>query len=193
VSAAPHTPPDTSAEQRRPAPRRRPRDRSQERPPAARTAQAETYRVLGALSIVTGALHAKALADHAPHYWLFGVFFGILTCWQTGWGVRAYRARLSRRALVTGAWVNVCVVLVWLISRTVGMPIGPWSGEAEAIGVIDAMASIDELAIAALVASLVSTAPRPVLAWLRGGYAVRLGMMLGSASLFAITIGGHTH
>jgi hypothetical protein len=149
--------------------------------------------VLGALSIVTGALHAKALADHASHYWLFGVFFGILTCWQTGWGARAYRARLSRRALVTGAWVNVWVVLVWLISRTVGMPIGPWSGEAEAIGVIDAMASIDELAIAVLVASLVSTAPRPVLAWLRGGHAVRLGMMLGSASLFAITIGGHTH
>jgi hypothetical protein len=190
VSAAPHTPP---AEQRRPAPHRRPRGRAQERPSAARTAQAETYRVLGALSIVTAALHAKALADHASHYWLFGVFFGILTCWQTGWGVRAYRARLSRRALVTGAWVNVCVVLVWLISRTVGMPIGPWSGEVEAIGVIDAMASIDELAIAALVASLVSTAPRPVLAWLPGGYAVRLGMMLGSASLFAITIGGHTH
>lgn len=149
--------------------------------------------MLGALSIVTGALHAKALADHASHYWLFGVFFGILMCWQTGWGVRAYRARLSRGALVAGAWVNVSVVVVWLISRTVGMPIGPWPGEAEAIGVIDAMASLDELAIAALVASLVSTPARPGLAWLRGGYAVRLGMMLGSASLFAITIGGHTH
>lgn len=193
MSAAAHTPQEIPAEQRRPAPYRTPRGRAPAPPPSAHAARDDTYRVLGALSIVTGALHAKALADHASHYWLFGVFFGILMCWQTGWGARAYRARLSPGALVAGAGVNVSVVVVWLISRTVGMPIGPWPGEAEAIGVIDAMASLDELAIAALVASLVSTPARLGLAWLRGGYAVRLGMMLGSASLFAITIGGHTH
>jgi hypothetical protein len=193
MSAAPHTPHDLLAEQRRPAPDRRPPGRAPERAPVIRAAHAETYRVLGALSIVTGALHAKAMADHASHYWLYGVFFGLLTCWQAGWGVRAYRARLRRRALVAGAWINVAVVVVWLVSRTVGMPIGPWAGEPEAIGVIDAMASLDELTIAALVASLASAAPRPAFAWLRGSYAVRLGMMLGSASLFALTIGGHTH
>jgi hypothetical protein len=44
-----------------------------------------------------------------------------------------------------------------------------------------------------MVASLVSTAAWPGLAWLRGGYAVRLGIMLSTASLFATTIGGHTH
>jgi len=156
-------------------------------------AHRDTYHVLGALSIVTGVLHAKAMADHVSHDWRFGAFFAVLSCWQTAWGVRAYRVQLSRRTLLAGAWVNVAVVAIWLISRTVGMPIGPWAGEAEAIGLIDVMASLDELVIVAMVASLVSGSARRAPAWLRGAYAIRLGMMLGSASLFALTIGGHTH
>ena len=166
-------------------------------PPDAQPAPlpgAATYRVLGALSIVTGLLHAKALVDHASHYWPFGVFFGVLMTWQTVWGVRAFGGRLSRRGLVAGgAYVSLAVVAVWLVSRTVGLPIGPWAGEPEAIGFIDLMASVDELAITAIVAALVSAPPPRGLAWLRGGYAVRLGVMLASASLFATTVGGHTH
>jgi hypothetical protein len=193
VTAAARTPPDVLAEQRRSPPESPPPDRARVRRQPARAPRSETYGALGALSIVTGVLHAKAMVDHASHYWPFGVCFGLLTCWQTGWGVRAYRAQLSRRALVAGAWVNVAVVLVWLTSRTVGVPIGPWAGEPEALGMIDIMASLDELVIVAMVASLVSATRLPGLAWLRGAYAVRLGIMLSSASLFATTIGGHTH
>lgn len=170
-----------------------PREQAQTRPSTASVAQRDIYRVLGALWIVTGALHAKAMVDHAAHYWLFGVCFGLLMCWQTVWGVRAYRLALGRRALLAGAWVNAAVVVIWLISRTVGMPIGPWAGRSEAIGVIDTMVSLDELVIVALVASLVSASDHPWLAWLRSGYAVRLGVMLASASLFVVSIGGHTH
>jgi hypothetical protein len=193
VSAAARTPPDVLAEQRGSPSQGAPPDRTQVRHSPTPTAQSETYGALGALSIMTGVLHAKAMVDHASHYWPFGVFFGLLTCWQTAWGVRAYRAQLSRRALVAGAWVNVAVVLVWLTSRTVGLPIGPWAGEPEALGMIDIMASLDEIVIVAMVASLVSAAAWPGLAWLRGGYAIRLGIMLSTASLFATTIGGHTH
>jgi hypothetical protein len=163
--------------------------------PAPRSAPGtDSYRLLGALSIVDGVLHAKALVDHAAHYWLFGVFFGVLTAWQTGWGMRAYRAQLSRRALVYGGiYVSVAVVAIWLVSRTVGLPIGPWAGRPESIGVIDIMASVDELVIAAMVVAIVSAAPPRGLAWLRSGYATRVVVMLATASLFATTIGGHTH
>jgi hypothetical protein len=151
-------------------------------------------RALGGLSIVCGAIHTKALVDHVTHYWPFGVFFAVVACAQTAWGVLAYRGMLSRPALVAGAWANVGLVVIWAISRTVGMPIGPWAGEPEAIGLTDAMASLDELAMFAFVAAvLAARAGRPRLAWLRGAYAVRLGMMLGSASIFATAIGGHTH
>lgn len=193
MSASPRAPQHVRAQQRRPPSDASPPERPQTLVSPHAAEQGMTFRVVGALSIVLGALHAKAMADHASHYWLFGLFFGLLTCWQTAWGVRAYRAQLSRRALVAGVWVNVAVVVIWLVSRTIGMPIGPWAGEAEAIGVIDLMASLDEVAVAAFVTSLASAPERPRLAWLRGGYGVRLGVMLGSASLFAVTIGGHTH
>jgi hypothetical protein len=193
MSAAARTPPNVLAQQRRSPADGPPAGDAQLRRLSAPAEPGETYGALGTLSIVAGMLHAKAMVDHATHYWPFGVFFGLLTCWQTAWGVGACRARLHRPALVAGAWVNAGVVLLWLISRTVGLPIGPWAGEPEAVGMIDIMASLDELLIVAMVASLVSAVRRPAFAWLRGGYAVRLGIMLSTVSLFALTIGGHTH
>lgn len=151
-------------------------------------------RALGGLSIVAGVIHTKALSDHVAHSLTFGAFFAVVACAQVAWGIRAYRGALSSPVLVAGAWANLAVVVIWAISRTVGMPFGPWAGEAEAIGLTDVMATLDELAVMALVAALVTTrAGAPRLSWLHGAYAVRLAIMLGSASLFATAIGGHTH
>jgi hypothetical protein len=47
------------------------------------------------------------------------------------------------------------VVLVWLTSRTVGPPIGPEAGAAEAAAFVDVLATILEVAIVAGVALLV--------------------------------------
>jgi hypothetical protein len=157
-------------------------------------AAGEADRALGGLSIICGVIHTKALSDHVSHSWVFGAFFGIVACAQVVWGLRAYRGGLSSRALVVGAWANLALVVIWAISRTVGMPFGPWAGEAEAIGLTDVMATIDELATVVLVVALVTAqAGAARLSWLHGAHAVRLAMMLGSASLFATAIGGHTH
>jgi hypothetical protein len=43
--------------------------------------------------------------------------------------------------------VNVPIVLLWVWSRTLGLPFGPEAGEAEAIGIADALCTLTEIVI----------------------------------------------
>jgi hypothetical protein len=63
------------------------------------------------------------------------------------------RGTADRWVLALGALGNLAVALVWLASRSVGLPIGPEVGQAEGIGLHDALASLDEVTIALLVGS----------------------------------------
>jgi len=151
--------------------------------------------VAGTLTAVAGLIHVKAMADHVAHYWLFGVLFGTVACAQIGWGVWLWRRPTSDRALIAGAGGTLGVVGVWLVSRTVGLPIGPWAGEAEAIGVSDAIATLTELVLIAVVIAIVRPEGRVGgrLAWLSDGHAVRLSVAFGSAGVLAAAFGGHAH
>jgi predicted branched-subunit amino acid permease len=53
--------------------------------------------------------------------------------------------------LIAGALGSLAVAAVWIVSRTAGVPIGPTPGEPEAVGLIDTVASCDEVLLAALV------------------------------------------
>jgi hypothetical protein len=166
-------------------------------PPAggSEAATADARIVAGALSAVAGLIHVKAVADHASHYWLFGVLFGVVACAQIGLAVALWRTPVSDRLLVAGAVVTVGVIAVWLVSRTVGLPIGPWAGAAEPFGVSDVIATMTEVAFIAVVSAIV----RPDgpdggrLQWLAGGHAVRLGVALSAAGVLAAVFGGHAH
>ncbi len=151
----------------------------------------------GTLLAVAGIIHVKALVDHVDHYVLFGVLFGIVAWWQIGLGVALWRRPdavpddvLTAAIVATGA-----VVAVWLVSRTVGLPIGPWVGEAEAIGVSDAIVTVTELVTIALIVSMLHPEGRTAarLRWLDDGNSLRLGMALGSAGVIAALLGGHAH
>jgi hypothetical protein len=167
---------------------------------AASTAAATRRRggdalfVAGTLAVTAGLIHVKAMADHVAHYWLFGVLFGVVACAQIGWGVWLWRRPMSNRALVAGAIGTLGVIGVWVVSRTVGLPIGPWAGEAEEIGVSDAIATLAELALLPVVVAIVRPGSRIGirLAWLSGGQAVRISAAFGSAAVLA-ALGGHAH
>jgi hypothetical protein len=149
----------------------------------------------GSLSAVAGLIHVKATVDHAGHYWLFGVLFGLVACAQIALAVALWRRQVPDDVLVAGAVVTIGVVAVWLISRTAGPPIGPLAGEAEPIGVSDAFATMIELVFVAVVCLIVRPDGRVGrrLAWLSGGHAVRLGIALASAGLLAAAFGDHMH
>ncbi len=123
--------------------------------------------------------------------------FAIVAWWQIGLAVALWRQpdNIPERVLSAAIVATAGVIAVWLISRTVGVPFGPWAGDAEAIGVSDAIATGTELGIVALLVALVRP-EGPVAArlrWLRGGNAVRLGVMIGTAGVIAALLGGHAH
>lgn len=174
--------------------------------PVAGPVQAETpgivavertprLKLIVALSAVTGVIHAKAMFDHASHDWLFGLFFGVLTYGQVLWAVRVWRRPEDRRWWTAVAVASLGVVGIWIISRTVGLPFGPWAYEAEAVGIADLAASLNEIVLAGLIFAMLRPDGRAAarLRWLTDDNCIRVGAMLGALSLFAVVIGQHTH
>jgi hypothetical protein len=152
-------------------------------------------KLLIGLSAVAGIIHGRAMIDHMSHYWLFGVFFGVLTYAQVLLAVQLYRKPDDLRWLMPAAIGSLAVVGIWLVSRTVGLPIGPWAGRPEPFGISDVAASLDELLFAAVAFAMLRPdrwiAAR--LLWLNGGNCQRITTMMIGFSLIAALVGKHTH
>jgi hypothetical protein len=152
-------------------------------------ARSYPLQLLTALFWMAAAIHVVASAEHFGEWWLFGLFFAVLAGWQAAWGILLYREP-SEGALLTGAGVNAGVAVLWLITRTVGLPLGPEQWSPERIGVLDVAATLDELTIAGLGLALVSAAWRRRIGakpfeW------VLLALLIASG--VALMAGGHHH
>ena len=141
-----------------------------------------------ALSFCAALIHASVAPAHFGEYWGFGVFFVVIGGLQLVWAELVRRGDADRRLLLLAVAGNLAVAVVWLISRTVGLPIGPQSGQAEGVGLHDVLATLDELTIALVVLVALagdragaSRGPVRALAW---GLAVVsfVGAFLGSHS-----------
>jgi hypothetical protein len=123
------------------------------------------------------------------------VLFAVLALAQMGLAVALWRTQVPDGVLVAAAVVTVGVIAVWLASRTVGLPIGPWAGTAEQVGESDVIATLTELAFIPVVCVIVRPDGRVGrrLGWLTGGQAVRLGVAFGCAGVLAAAFGGHAH
>jgi hypothetical protein len=85
-----------------------------------------------------------------------GVLLGIAAL-QAAW---LYAARRGRRcALIAGVVLNASLVVLWLFSRTVGLPVGP--GGAQPVGVLDTLCALDSVLIVALAIGLAAVPKRP--------------------------------
>ena len=121
--------------------------------PSAREYSAEQELALLAalLVFVSSFIHSAEISGHFEQYWLYGVFFGVVTLLQAMWSVLIYGDPLNRRYLIAGAVGNMALVVIWAITRTIGVPIGPQSGP-EAVGVTDVLSKLDELAAVGCIA-----------------------------------------
>ncbi len=91
-----------------------------------------------------GAVHVAVIREHFAESALYGWFFLALAAGQLGWSAVLLR-RPSRRLLFAGASASAAVVLLWLATRTVGIPLGPAAGEVEPFGILDVVASAAEV------------------------------------------------
>jgi hypothetical protein len=159
-----------------------------------RTNAEELVLIAGLLVFASSVIHSVVIADHFEEYWLFGTFFAVVTLTQAVWVMLVYQEPLNQRVLVAGAVGNALLVVVWAVSRTVGVPFGPEPWSPEAIGAIDLLSKADELAAVLLVWA--------VLARLRGARwtitqaHVRIAAMI-AGPLFVWSLitaaGGHHH
>jgi hypothetical protein len=164
--------------------------------PAARrfTAAEELVLVAALLVFASSFIHSVVIAVHFEEFWLFGALFAATTVLQAAWTVLVYGDPLNRRLLLAGAVGNAALVVVWTVSRTVGLPIGPRPWQPEAVGVVDVLSTLDEIAAVVLLAAVLAVrGRRPSIspAYLRLAAMVAGPLFLYSA--LAAFGGGHHH
>lgn len=120
--------------------------------PAERTGawRTDLVRLAAVLSGAAAAAHLSVARLHFDEYWLFGVGFIVSGVLQLGWAIVIWRRGGDRRLLVAGLVLQLGIALVWVVSRTVGLPYGPHAGRAESVGALDAQCTLDELLIVLL-------------------------------------------
>ena len=139
------------------------------------------------LSAAAGGIHGTLAPEHAKEHWSFGAFFLAAAAFQVAWSFFILAAP-SRRAWLIGATGNAAIAVVWILSRTSGLPMGPSPWQREAAGFVDVLATLYELAI--VVVAIAVSRPRNVRR-LRGrtpaglwAFAIGAGL-LGVAGLIA--------
>jgi hypothetical protein len=106
-----------------------------------------------ALSFVAEAIHLWMAPEHYLEWLGYGVFFLAAAVFHGVLGA-ALLFRARRWVFFVGALGNLAIVLLWVYTRTVAVPLGPMAGEAEAVGVLDLACTSAEVALVILLAAL---------------------------------------
>jgi hypothetical protein len=100
--------------------------------PAARP-NAVLYAAAG-LSLVAALVHLWVTPEHLEEWWGFGAFFLVCAAAQALYAQLLLR-RPNQAILLLGVAGNLAVVILWLVTRTTGIPLfGPHAGEVEEAG-----------------------------------------------------------
>lgn len=116
---------------------------------------------LVALSAGAAVIHAIVAVNHLGDAWPEATFFAVAALGQLVWAV-AIIVSDARWVLITGFWGNVALVAVWLVSHTVGMPVGAHAGEVLSVGFADGVSQLLHLLLIAGAALLFARDRAPV-------------------------------
>jgi hypothetical protein len=114
-------------------------------------------RLAGWLSIFAGLVHGGLAPSHLSEWWGYGLFFVIAGLAQVLFGlalltdaINAKDAgrnwwRLKRAFLWAGVGGNAFLILLYLVSRTTGIPwFGPQAGRVETVAPLDVLTKLFE-------------------------------------------------
>lgn len=139
------------------------------------------------------ALHAAVAAPHYDEWALEGWFFVGLELAQVAVAL-TLAARPSRLVCVAGIAVNAGALLLWAVSRTGGVPLGPAAGEVGAIGRVDLVTAVFELVTIAVLTVVLTLRGQPSHArpLVVGGQVAVAGMAVAALTVYAVGGGvGH--
>jgi hypothetical protein len=142
--------------------------------PRARRRRASSAAAAAAvLSVVGAGIHLWVVPEHREEWWAFAAFFVAVAAGQL-LSAALLLWRPQPTLLLTVVAANTAVVLVWVFSRTTGLPVGPpvtdmtggrgnpslggygahASHEIEAVGPLDLAATVLELLVVVALVSL---------------------------------------
>jgi hypothetical protein len=149
---------------------------------------ARTVLLTGVVAFLVSAamIHLVVVGPHLQESTLYAAFFVGAAVAQL---VAAMTLTMSRhrRWLMAVALGNALVIVVWAVSRTVGLPIGPTPGVAESVSLPDVLATVAEVAIVTLsVALVVIRRPLSMSRWIVGGAVISVPIIAVATAVVAI-------
>jgi hypothetical protein len=142
-----------------------------------------------ALASLSAALvHAAVMPDHFRESVIYGLFFVGASLGQLTFGILIL-TKPSRRLVTAGIFGSALMIVLWLITRTLGVPIGPDNGATESFGLLDALASSFE-AVTVIVGILALRAwtPTPAWRWSKWTPTIRLAVPICIAGTLAASV-----
>ncbi len=115
---------------------------------AATAGRDRTLYAAASLSLIAALIHLWVTPEHFEEWWGYGAFFLVAAVAQLLY-VPIMLRRPSRTVLLAGIAGNLAIVVLYLLTRTVGIPLlGPEAGKVEGVGLADAGATASEVGIA---------------------------------------------
>ena len=109
---------------------------------------------VASLSLIAGLIYLWVMPEHFQEWWGYGTFFLVAALAQVAYVPLLLRWP-NRTVLVLGIVGNSAIVLLYLLTRGVGIPLfGPEAGEIEEVGIIDVCATSSEAAIVVALGAL---------------------------------------
>jgi len=151
--------------------------------------QPQLWLPLAVVSTAAAAgVHAAVGPAHVREQTIVGVFFAVAALAQVGWSI----AMVGRRPLSlvrAGAALNLGLIVLWLVTRTMGLP-GILPGP-ERVGAWDlACVTWEAVAVVACVRALDSGSAYRLAPWLRWDRRVRAWALVSAVCLGVLSISG---
>jgi hypothetical protein len=100
-----------------------------------------------ALSLLAALVHLLVTPEHFEEWWGYGAFFLVCAIFQGAYAAVVLRWP-ARPVLLLGVAGNLAVAILWLVTRTTGIPLfGPHAGEIEGVGVLDLACTLAEAGV----------------------------------------------
>jgi hypothetical protein len=122
-------------------------------------------RAGGALSLLAAAWHGAVTPEHFEQWWGYGAFFAVAAFLQAAYGLLLLAlgrrdesgpgptTRTVKGILAAGAIGTLAVIMLYVVTRTVGVPLGPEAGDVEGLGVIDLASKATEALLVVVLAA----------------------------------------
>ncbi|XVQ88182.1 hypothetical protein ACQP2K_12420 [Microbispora siamensis] len=112
---------------------------------------------LAASAAGSAAIHFGVMPDHFAASPVHGVLFAVAGCVQLALAA-ALLLRPTQTVVLTGGFVNLALVVIWLVGRTAGLPLGPDAWTPDPGGAPEALAALLETLLAVAAPALVAYA-----------------------------------